>query len=72
VGWGHFLRDPGGGRREEAPTIASDRVPSYYGSTVVGSEVRLSSIVPYGTVALHAEVSPDSKPSEKNGHSLKT
>ena len=46
--------------------IVSDRSGHYCGRTVVGSEVSLSNIVPYGTVALYAEVSPDSKPSKKS------
>ena len=50
-----------GGRR--LPPFESTRSRRYCGSTVVGSDVRLRTIELYGTVADHADVSPDSKPS---------
>ena len=47
------------------PPLESDRPRRYCGVTVVGPGVRLRTIELYGTVADHAEVSPDSKPSAK-------
>jgi len=45
------------------PPLESDRPRRYCRSTVVGLGVRLRTSELYGTVADHAEVSPDSKPS---------
>ena len=60
-------------RREEAPARQVGSFVRYRAIGASGALVTLPIIDPYGTVALHAEVSPDSKPSANSGpHSRKT